>query len=117
MISDFLSIIGAENALKKLSVLVEKRDKANRSNRAQNCMAGNADKTAIAAVKQVVAIEKLSKWSGYEDLSEDLRTLASARLEYPTKSMQELANYLKISKSCLNHRIRRLVELAEKIEN
>ncbi len=116
VISDFLSIIGADNALKKLSVLVEKRDKANRSNRAQNCMAGNADKTAIAAVKQVVAIEKLSKWSGYNDLSEELKGVADARLKYPAKSMQELADELKISKSCLNHRIRKLLELADKIE-
>ena len=115
IISDFLSIIGADNALKKLSALVEKRDKANRSNRAQNCMAGNADKTAIAAVKQVVALEKLTKWNGYNDLSEELKGVAAARLENPTKSMKELANDLKISKSCLNHRIRRLLELAEKI--
>ncbi|MBR2441889.1 MAG: DNA-binding protein WhiA [Clostridia bacterium] len=116
VISDFLSIIGADNALKKLSALVEKRDKANRSNRAQNCMAGNADKTAIAAVKQVVALEKLTKWSGYNDLSEELKVVAAARLENPTKSLQELANDLKISKSCLNHRIRRLLELTDKIE-
>lgn len=115
VISDFLSIIGADNALKKLSALVEKRDKANRSNRAQNCISGNADKTAIAAVKQVFALEKLTKWSGYNDLSEELKGVAAARLENPTKSMQELANDLKISKSCLNHRIRRLLELAEKI--
>ena len=116
MISDFLAVIGAENALKKLSALVEKRDKANHSNRAQNCMAGNADKTAIAAVKQVVAIEKLTKWSGYNDIGEDLKALASARLEHPSMSLQELADYLKVSKSCLNHRMRRLMELSEKIE-
>ena len=116
VISDFLSIIGAENALKKFSALVEKRDKANHSNRAQNCMAGNADKTAIAAVKQVVAIEKLKKWSGYEDLSDELKALAEVRRENPSMSLQELADMLKVSKSCLNHRMRRLLELAEKCE-
>ena len=116
IISDFLAIIGAENALKKFSALVEKRDKSNHDNRAQNCMAGNADKTAIAAVKQVVAIEKLKKWSGYEDLSEDLKDLAELRLNNPSMSLQELADTLKVSKSCLNHRMRRLLELAEKCE-
>ena len=115
-ISDFLSVIGAENALKKFSALVEKRDEANRSNRAQNCMAGNADKTAIAAVKQVVAIEKLKKWDGYDDLANELKALAELRLENPSMSLQELADTLKVSKSCLNHRMRRLLELASKLE-
>ncbi len=113
-ISDFLGIIGAEHALKRFSALVEKRDLANQNNRAQNCMAGNADKTAIAAVKQVVAIKKLMKWQGFEELSEDLRSLAKARLKHETMSLQELANDLKVSKSCLNHRMRKLMELSEK---
>lgn len=117
IISDFLSVIGAENALRKFSALVEKRDEANRSNRAQNCMAGNADKTAIAAVKQVVAIEKLKKWNGYEDLADELKDLAELRLKNPSKSLQELADTLRLSKSCLNHRMRRLLELAAKCEN
>ncbi len=113
LISDFLSVIGTENALRKLSALVEKRDEANRNNRTRNCMAGNADKAAIAAVKQVFAIEKLSKQGGFVALSEDLRALAKARLENPTMSLQELADYFKVSKSCLNHRMRKLMELAE----
>ena len=116
VISDFLSIIGAENALRKFSALVEKRDEANRSNRAQNCMAGNADKTAIAAVKQVVAIEKLKKWNGYEDLADELKDLAELRLGNPSKSLQELADTLKLSKSCLNHRIRKIMEIATQLK-
>ena len=113
-ISDFLSVIGAVGALKKFSALVEKRDEANRSNRAQNCMAGNADKTAIAAVKQVVAIQTLIDRGGIEELSEELKTLAKLRVEQPSKSLQELADMLKVSKSCLNHRMRKLMAEAEK---
>ena len=116
LISDFLSIIGAEHCLKKLSALVEKRDKANNDNRARNCIAGNADKAAIAAVKQVCAIEKLKNNGGFTDLSAELRSLAKARLENPAMSLQELANKLGISKSCLNHRMRKLMELAGEIE-
>ena len=116
VISDFLSIIGAEHTLKKFSALVEKRDQANQSNRAQNCMAGNADKSAIAAVKQVVAIEKLKKWSGYADLSDELKDVAELRLSKPSISLQELADDLKLSKSCINHRMRKLLELAAKCE-
>ncbi|MBE7080796.1 MAG: DNA-binding protein WhiA [Clostridiales bacterium] len=116
VISDFLSVIGAEHTLRKFSALVEKRDRANQNNRAQNCMAGNADKTAIAAVKQVVAIKKLQENSMFSDLSDELKQVANERVEHATMSLQELADYLKISKSCLNHRMRRLMELAKKCE-
>ncbi len=117
LISDFLSVIGAEHCLRKFSLLVEKRDKANNDNRARNCIAGNADKTAIAAVKQVVAIERLKKSSSYAELSEELRVLAKARLVNPTMSLQELSEKLGVSKSCLNHRMRKLMEIAAEIEN
>ncbi len=116
LISDFLSIIGAENCLKKFSTLVEKRDKANNANRARNCFAGNADKAAIASVKQVVAIERLKKSAGFSELSPELKTLAKARLENPQLSLQELANSLGVSKSCLNHRMRKLMELAGELD-
>ena len=113
-ISDFLAVIGAKKALKRLSVLVEQRDRANHDNRAQNCMAGNADKTAIAAVKQVVALKKLEE-TNFKDLSEELSALACARLKNPTMSLQELASLTGVSKSCLNHRMRKLMELAGEI--
>lgn len=115
IISDFLSIIGAENALKKFEAFLEKRDEANRDNRTRNCMAGNADKSAIAAVKQVVAIRKIEEKTHFKDISEDLRTLAKTRLQYPAMSLQELANMLGTSKSCLNHRMRRLMEISEEL--
>jgi multiple sugar transport system permease protein len=69
--------------------------------------------TAIASVKQVVAFEKLRAWSGFTDLSEELQAAAIARLEHTDKTLQELADYLKVSKSCLNHRMRKLMQLAE----
>ena len=114
-ISDFLAIMGAENALKKFTAFVEKRDEANNDNRARNCFSGNADKTAIAAVKQVVAIRKLHDSADFHEMSEELKALARARLLYPSKSLQELANYLGVSKSCLNHRMRKLMEMAEEL--
>ncbi len=117
LISDFLSLIGAESCLKKFSQVVEKRDKANNDNRARNCISGNVDKTAIAAVKQVVAIERLRANSGFSELSVELKTLAKARLANPTMSLQELADSLGVSKSCLNHRMRKLMELAEELKN
>lgn len=112
VVSDFLSIVGAEHALDKFSAIVEKRDEANRENRTRNCMAGNADKAAIASVKQVVAIQALKERGGFEQINEELKQLAEVRLKNPSMSLQELADYFKVSKSCLNHRMRRLLELA-----
>lgn len=116
VISDFLSVLGAERMLTKFSAFVEKRDEANRDNRTRNCMSGNADKAAIAAVKQVLALEKMKAVSGFNDLSEELRTLALARLKNKTMSLKELAQTLGVSKSCLNHRMRKLMELCEEAE-
>lgn len=114
-ISDFLSMIGAENSLKKFFTVVDKRDEANQSNRAANCFSGNADKVAQASVKQIFAIERIKAKAGLDSLTEDLKELAFFRLENPTMSMQEIANSLNITKSCLNHRIRRLMEISGKL--
>lgn len=116
-ISDFLSAIGVKHALKKFSALVEKRDDSNRSNRARNCISGNADKTAIAAVKQVVALQKLVDRGVLDDISPELKDLALTRLKNPSMTLQELADHLKVSKSCLNHRMRRLMSLSQAAEN
>ncbi|MBQ8686047.1 MAG: DNA-binding protein WhiA [Clostridia bacterium] len=115
VISDFLSVIGAENCLRKFEAFTQKRDAANQDNRARNCFSGNADKTAIAAVKQVVAIQKIQEKTHFADLSEELIALCKARLKYPEKSLRELAELLGTSKSCLNHRIRRLMDIAEEL--
>ncbi len=117
MISDFLSIIEAKNCLRKFSEFVQRRDEANNDNRTRNCMQGNADKAAKASVKQVLAIQGLAKKGKLEDLNEELKTLAKMRIENPAFSLQELADSLKVSKSCLNHRMRKLMTLAEQTEN
>jgi DNA-binding protein WhiA len=115
-ISDFLSMIGADNSLKKFFTVVDKRDESNQNNRAANCFSGNADKVAQASVKQIFAIERIRAKLGLDELTDDLKELALFRLDNPTMSMQELADSLKVSKSCLNHRIRRLMEISGKLE-
>ena len=114
MISDFLAVVGAEKALEKYSELLARRDESNHQNRASNCYAGNLDKTVKASSKQILAIETLQEKSEYAELPDELKTLSEARLRFPTMSLQELADYLKISKSCLSHRMRKLLSIAEK---
>lgn len=112
-ISDFFAVIGVQNALRNFSGFVEKRDEANRVNRAQNCMMGNAYKAATASVEQVMCIRTLIQNGTLNELGEEYKALAKARLENGGMSMQELAKLLGISKSCLNHRMRRLTALAK----
>ena len=114
-ISDFLSVLGAENSLKKFGAFCEEREKNNNLNRAANCSSSNADKTATAAVKQVLAIEKIVAAGADKTLAAPLKELAEKRLARPELSLQELADEMNISKSCLNHRMRKLAEIAEKL--
>jgi DNA-binding protein WhiA len=74
------------------------------------------DKAAQAAVKQVVALEQLKNKAEFLELSDELKALAEARLQHPELSLQELADLLKVSKSCLNHRMRKLMSVAAKYE-
>ncbi len=114
-ISDFLSVLGAENALKKFGAFCEEREKNNNLNRAANCSSFNADKTATAAVKQVLAIEKIVASGADTTLAAPLKELIALRLARPELSLQELADELGVSKSCLSHRMRKLTEIAADI--
>ena len=114
-ISDFLSVLGAENSLKKFGAFCEEREKNNNLNRAANCSSFNADKTATAAVKQVLAIEKIVAAGADTTLAAPLKELIALRLARPELSLQELADELGVSKSCLSHRMRKLTEIAADI--
>ena len=114
-ISDFLALIGAESALKKLAELADKKDARNQLNRIANCMQMNFDKSVLASVKQIRAIETIERTIGLDGLEPALREAACARLADKEGSLKELAEQLGITKSCLNHRLRKLVKIAENI--
>lgn len=112
-ISDLLSVLGAENALKKLDAVSARREANNNENRIQNCIAGNADKAAIASAAQTLAMSALKEEGRLAALSPELRESAEARLTHPTLSLSELASLLGMSKGGLNHRMRKLMKLYE----
>lgn len=109
-ISDFLFVVGANAALKRFEAVSAAREESNNFNRVSNCYAGNADKTAIASAAQVVALQKMRESGALEALPDSLKSAAYARLESPELSLAELAAKLGIGKSCLNHRMRKLME-------
>lgn len=110
-ISDVLSVLGADNALRKLDAVSAAREQSNQENRIQNCMAGNADKAAIASASQTVALRRLRDEGVLASLPEGLREAARVRLEHPTLSLSELAALLGVSKGGLNHRMRKLMQI------
>ncbi|MNJ66203.1 putative sporulation transcription regulator WhiA [compost metagenome] len=93
------------------------RDMRNSVNRIVNCETANLNKTIGAAVRQIENIRLLQKELGLENLPDKLREVAEVRLAHPDMNLKEVGELLKgkVSKSGVNHRLRKIDELAEKI--
>ena len=115
VISDILHLIDCNQCLKKLNRVVEYKDRQNNANRINNCSVSNIDKTVTASVNQVKCIEIIAQTIGLQSLDKHLFDVAECRLADKNASMQELAARLNISKSCLNHRMRKISDLAKSL--
>lgn len=115
VISDILNVMQAEKCLKKLNRIVKKKDRSNNENRVSNCSVSNIDKSLTASVSQIKAIEVISQTIGLKNLKANLFEVAEARLADKNASMQELADRLHITKSCINHRMRKILALASQL--
>ena len=113
-IADLLTLIGAPGrALEIVSAKIEK-EMRNTVNRRVNCDAANLDKTVMAAYEQVEAFTRLTESGAIGKLPVKLQEVAVARLLQPELTLSELAATFAppLTKSCLNHRIRKLMEIA-----
>lgn len=117
-IVEFLGLIGAHHALLEFENVRVFKDMRNQVNRLVNCETANLNKTVDAAVRQVENIKKIAETLGLQALSDPLRDIAELRLQYPDASLKELGEMLhpKVGKSGVNHRMRKIDELAEKIQ-
>lgn len=117
-IVDLLNVMGAHLSLMLLENLRVEKEVRNSINRQVNCEAANITKTVNAASKQIEDILLLQKNYGLSNLPDNLRQMAEIRLEHPESSLQELGGYLNppVGKSGVNHRLRKLGEIAEKIK-
>jgi len=118
-IIELLNIIGAHQALFKFEDVRIMRDMRNSVNRIVNCETANLNKTIGAAVRQIDNIKLLQKEIGLENLPEKIREVAEIRLQHPDLNLTEVGEMLKVkvSKSGVNHRLRKIDEMAEKIRN
>ena len=116
-IVDMLNIMGAYNALLKFENIRIYKDVRNNVNRIVNCETANITKTINASVKQTENIEYIRDSVGLNRLPPNLREVAELRLNYPDASLKELGQMLTptLGKSGVNHRLRRIEELAEDI--
>lgn len=116
-IVDILNIIEAHVSLMELENVRILKEMRNTVNRKVNCETANLNKTVSAAVKQLEDITYLRDTIGLEKLSEGLEEVALARLSHPDASLKELGALLSppVGKSGVNHRLRKLGDLAEKV--
>lgn len=114
-INNFLAFIGAPISVLKLADLVATKEFVNNINRQQNCELANMDRQIQANEKYTDAIKRIKKEKGLNSLKPDLLETATARLSHPDFTLPQLADYLGVTKSCVNHRLRKLLEIASEI--
>ncbi len=118
-ISDFLNVIGAHQALLKFEDVRIVKDMRNSVNRIVNCETANLNKTVIASVRQIENIKLVDKELGLGNLHPKLKEVAEIRLKYPELTLKELSDFIpggRISKSGINHRLRKIDEIANKLK-
>lgn len=114
-ISDVLSLIGAHKAMMDFANVRIIKDTRNDVNRKVNCETANMDKTISAAFTQLDAIKRLKREGRLDALPLELREIAQLRLENKEASLKEIAELAALTKSGANHRLKRLVSIADRI--
>lgn len=116
-IADILGYIGAgPSALELFSIQIEK-EMRNKINRRVNCESANADKAAKASSRHMHAINKIKKAKKWDNMPDVLKEIANLREENPDLSLKELGELTipPIGKSGVNHRLNRIIEIAEEL--
>lgn len=117
-ITEFLNIVGAHSALLRFEDIRIIRDMRNSVNRLVNCETANLNKTIGAAIRQVENIRYIKETVGLDILPDKLREIAELRVAYQDVTLKELGEMVsggQISKSGINHRLRKIDEIADKL--
>lgn len=117
-IVDFLNIVGAHSALFDLENVRIYKEMRNNVNRIVNCETANLSKTVNAAMRQINNIKYIKENMGLNKLPKNLREMAEVRLLNQDASLKELGEMMipTVGKSGVNHRLRKLDELAERLK-
>ncbi len=117
-ISEFLALVGANKSVIKFEEIRVIKEKRNDINRLVNCETANLNKTINASVKQIEDIKKIKKAGKFNELPETLKEIAEVRINNPEMSLIELGKLLDkpIGKSGVNHRLKKLSQIAEELK-
>lgn len=117
-IVDLLNVMEAHVALMKLENIRILKEMRNSVNKRVNCEAANINKTVVAAAKQIDCINLIIEKGRFGELTDELQDVALVRLDNPEVSLEELGSMLKkrVGKSGVNHRLQKLISIAESIE-
>ncbi len=121
-ISDYIRILGANRAVLFFENARIYREKKNQTNRLNNCEQANMDKVFLTAEKQLDQIRIIEESDSCELLDDRTKQAFDYRKKYPESSLKELSEIItletgkSITKSGLNHRFRKIKELAEQLE-
>ena len=121
-ISDLIRMLNATTSLFYYEDIRIYRDHKNMTNRLNNCEQANVDKSINASNEQLELISKLRELIDFDLLDEKIQTICIYKEKYPETSMCELAEIISsetekpITKSCINHRFRKIKEMVNSIE-
>lgn len=117
-IEDMLTYLGAVKCSIELMNLKIEKELRNQANRVTNCETANIGKTVNASMEQIEKIKLIKETIGFDALPTELQDIAIMRLMNPEASLRELCmlNGNTITKSGLNHRIKKLIEIADKLK-
>ena len=110
-----LSLMGASRSVMEFENVRVVREVSGSVNRRLNFETANIDKSIGSGLRQVRAIERLESMGATERLPAALREMARLRMGNPELNLAELAAQMNLSKSAVNHRLRRLLELADSL--
>lgn len=114
---NFFAFLNLPASVLKLTELMVSGEMTNMINRRKNCDIGNVVRQMNASEKQIKAIEYIKNTAGLSVLKKsDLIETATERLNNPDESVSELSERLSVSKSCLNHRFRKILAVAEELK-
>lgn len=114
-IEDCLYLMGASSAMFEMMNIEIVKDFRNKANRTANCEAANIERTVKASFAHIEAIEKIEKIKGLDYLKKDLKEMAVLRKKNPELSLSELSKLSGLSRSGVNHRLNKILEIAQNL--
>ena len=116
-IGTVVALMGASNCYLELESQLVSRQMRNLVNRQSNCISANIDKAVSAGLKQIEAINLISSTIGLDSLPTSLKEVADLRLKNPEATLLDIVELLggKISKSAVNLRFRKIMEIAKEL--